>query len=233
MMTDEDRTALAGEYVLGTLSLADRRRVEAARADDIGLDREIIAWEARLGALSEQEAEATPSPELFERISAAIATTKSSGFGKPQATARPRINRGWAFGAGLLVVLGGMAGIAIDRTLRPATLSNSLVAVINRDVTEPALIVRVDLASGTVSVRPVATEKPENRDFELWYVAAKAAPKSLGVIDAKALTRREVKTEIANGAILAISVEPIGGSPTGAPTGPVIYSGKLIGDPDR
>jgi anti-sigma-K factor RskA len=28
-------------------------------------------------------------------------------------------------------------------------------------------------------------------------------------------------------AALAVSVEPPGGSPTGAPTGPVVYAGKL------
>ena len=32
---------------------------------------------------------------------------------------------------------------------------------------------------------------------------------------------------LANVPALAVSLEPAGGSPTGAPTGPVLYSGKI------
>jgi anti-sigma-K factor RskA len=63
-------------------------------------------------------------------------------------------------------------------------------------------------------------------------VGAGAAPRSLGLVtDASArLPVPAALRQGAEGGSLAVSVEPKGGSPTGAPTGPVIYSGKLVRD---
>jgi anti-sigma-K factor RskA len=106
------------------------------------------------------------------------------------------------------------------------------VAVVNRGGDMPALIVRIDLRQGVVRVRSVTAEAPPGRSLELWYIgASQAAPKSLGI-----LTRTPRPIAIpaalreggAEGASIAVSVEPVGGSPTGEVTGPVIYSGKLI-----
>lgn len=93
----------------------------------------------------------------------------------------------------------------------------------------PALIVSIDTASGTARVRPVAAEAPAGGSLELWYVGAGQAPKSLGLIgrDAQRLALPAGADSLAAGTF-AVSAEPAGGSPTGQPTGPVVYSGKLI-----
>ncbi|MCA9269818.1 MAG: anti-sigma factor, partial [Planctomycetales bacterium] len=91
----------------------------------------------------------------------------------------------------------------------------------------PALIVRVDMASGRVFVRPVSAETPAGKSLELWYIAAGAAPMSMGIVGAKpenlALPAGAVEK-----AKFAVTVEPAGGSPSGAPTGPIVYAGDLV-----
>ena len=67
--------------------------------------------------------------------------------------------------------------------------------------------------------------------LELWYVAAGQAPRSIGLLDrpeTRAALPAVARGGDITGATLAVSVEPPGGSTTGAPTGPVVYSGKLI-----
>lgn len=243
-MTDEERTILAGEYVLGTLSLAERRRVEHLRAGDDRLDAEIGMWEHRLGPLGAGTVEIAPPAGILERVLAEIgADPQSSGAragepafpGAPVPSARPSAAAPvWLAGIiALCLGLGGgyMARPLFDPAAVPAGDGGNYVAVVNRDAGLPALIVRVDLASGTVSVRPVAAEKPEGRDLELWYVAPGAQPRSLGVIDAEHRVTADLDLgSLAEDAVLAVSVEPAGGSATGAPTGPVVYSGQLIRD---
>jgi anti-sigma-K factor RskA len=230
-MTDEERIILAGEYVLGSLSLAERRRVERLRAGDDLLDAEIAAWESRLAPLADAVEEVAPPPGLLSRIEARIDAearpTPAAPAGRGPSPAAPV----WL--AGILALCLGLGGGYMARPLfdRSSEDGPSYVAVVNRDAGLPALIVRVDLAAGMVSVRPVAAERPEGRDLELWYVAPDAAPRSLGLVDAnRRLTAGIDPAEFAEDAVIAVSVEPVGGSSTGAPTGPVVYSGRLIRD---
>jgi anti-sigma-K factor RskA len=65
------------------------------------------------------------------------------------------------------------------------------------------------------------------RSLELWSVPAQGAPKSLGLVQATGNTTLVRATVLQNAAALAVSVEPAGGSPSGAPSGPVIAVGKL------
>ena len=71
-----------------------------------------------------------------------------------------------------------------------------------------------------------------NRVLELWSVPPQGAPRSLGLISASGATvvpRGKLPEALLKGgtAALAVSLEPPGGSPTGVPTGPVLYAGKL------
>jgi anti-sigma-K factor RskA len=229
-MTDDECTALAGEYVLGTLSAADRRRVERLRVDDARLDREIEAWEARLAPLS-QTLDEVPAPDgLLPLIEAELdreAVTVSIEDAPSRGHGRARL----AYAAGFVALMIGLGSGYYIRDVLPPPQGQSYIAVVNRDAGLPALIVKVDLAGRQVSVRPVSAEKPADNDLELWYVGPDAAPRSLGVIDvATPMTADLDRNGFAADGVLAVSVEPRGGSPTGAPTGPVVYSGQLIPD---
>jgi anti-sigma-K factor RskA len=66
-----------------------------------------------------------------------------------------------------------------------------------------------------------------DRALELWAVPPSGAPRSLGLIAGNAATVVRRDKLLDGTAALAVSLEPSGGSPTGAPTGPVLYVGKL------
>jgi anti-sigma-K factor RskA len=71
---------------------------------------------------------------------------------------------------------------------------------------------------------------PASRVFELWAIAKKpgSKPRALGVIPQNGnFQLAALPQDVGPGATLAISVEPPGGSPTGSPTGPVVFVGVL------
>ena len=139
----------------------------------------------------------------------------------------------WRMGAIAFATLAaGFAFFSIDRVImdwREAEMS--YVAVVNRGGDLPALIVRVDLARHSVFVRPVAMEGQEGKSLELWYIGQGKPPKSMGLVDNRMAP--EWKIPLPAGAhvekaTFAVTAEPEGGSPTHAPTGPIVYSGQLL-----
>ena len=110
---------------------------------------------------------------------------------------------------------------ATEAGATPGVVSSSFVASVSGDgqslVTRP--ILPVALAPG--------------KALELWAVPPNGAPRSLGLISANGSTvlKRDklalALLDASRTAALAVSVEPPGGSPTGAPTGPVVFAGKL------
>ena len=80
----------------------------------------------------------------------------------------------------------------------------------------------------SVVTRPLVNVNLEtNRALELWAVPGAGAPRSLGLISAQGATVVQRRRVLDGTAALAVSLEPPGGSPTGAPTGPILYVGKL------
>jgi anti-sigma-K factor RskA len=141
---------------------------------------------------------------------------------------RRSLNR-WRAGAiAASALAAGLAVFVVDRDLRRPAVQPSYVAVVNRGGDQPALIVRVDLASGAVFVRPVAAESPSGKSLELWYIGAGKAPKSMGVVNNDVIKMPLPAGLSLEKATFAVTIEPKGGSPTGDPTGPVVYSGQLI-----
>jgi anti-sigma-K factor RskA len=107
------------------------------------------------------------------------------------------------------------------------------VALLQKDANSPAFILTVDAATKNFTVRKVGAQSEPSKSYELWIVSDKLQrPRSLGVIGGNEFTARPVlsgyDTDIVSKATYAVSLEPEGGSPTGAPTGPVVFSGKLI-----
>lgn len=230
----DDPDGAAGEYVLGTLPAEERAAFARALERDAALRAAVAAWEGRLAPLAATVPAATPAPRVWAAIEARIEAGAGGGTvpsGVPGADRVIRLERGlrrWRIAAGLASALA--AGLALWIVVpHPATDSRQYLAVVDRGGTLPALIVRVDLDGRTVQVRSLAAETPPDRSLELWYVGAGAAPRSLGLVGGSTpLTLPAALRGVADGASLAVSVEPKGGSSTGAPTGPVIYSGRLI-----
>lgn len=107
------------------------------------------------------------------------------------------------------------------------------VAVLQRDGGSPAFVMTIDLATKSYTVRKAGSDAPAGRSYELWMVSDRfPQPRSLGVIGTTDFTTRPALTSMDNAtihsAIYAVTVEPEGGSPSGAPTSAPIFAGKLL-----
>lgn len=245
---DDDRDAdlEAAEYVLGTLDAHERSAFGDRLRHDTTMAFAVAGWEARLAGLGGRLDPVAPPQQIWERIERAISTAGPSGAATipfkvipgggrqaPDTNALKRSRNRWRTGALLSGTLAAALLVALaDRVLRtPATTpeeaGSTYVAAVNRGGDKPALIVRVDLKSGQVMVRPIAATTPAGHSLELWYIGDDKSPRSMGVVERDPM--RWTLPEGASGAAtFAISVEPKGGSKTGAPTGPVVYSGQLV-----
>jgi len=114
----------------------------------------------------------------------------------------------------------------------PSAKPAEFVAVLQKDDESPAFLLTFDLDKRMLTVRRVGAQQQAGKSYELWLVSDKyPAPRSLGVIGSGPYTVRQAASEydpvIINRATYAVSLEPEGGSPTGAPTGPVLYHARL------
>ena len=115
----------------------------------------------------------------------------------------------------------------------PAQLGARLVAVLQQEPTAPAFLLTVDPQSRTLVVRRVSATPEAGRSYELWLISSQfPAPKSLGVVGNDEFTQRPIpgNFDVATlrTASYAVSLEPAGGSPSGVPTGPVLFTGKIV-----
>lgn len=222
------------DYVLGTGTREERRLFEHDMAADAGLAAAVRAWEERLSPLAEAVEPVPPSPGLADTLDRAInahSAPNVRSFAIPPEILRLRRSRRiWrAATAGASAMAAGLfLALMLSRPV-PGEFPQGLVAVVNRSGELPALIVRVDQRSGTVQIRSVSADAPSAHSLELWSIAAGGQPRSLGLVGSGVTwmslpAGRSLDAQTT----LAVSVEPAGGSPRGSPTGPVVYSGKLV-----
>ena len=100
------------------------------------------------------------------------------------------------------------------------------------DKAQPVLLASFDPTHSRLTLRPVKLPAiAADKSLELWLLPpAGAAPRPLGLLTPAGLSvvlEGQDARDIA-AAALAVSLEPQGGSPTGLPTGPVLYSGAVL-----
>ncbi|MEP7181722.1 MAG: anti-sigma factor [Betaproteobacteria bacterium] len=229
-----DRTtrldALAAEYALGTLSLRARRRLAAIARTDATVAGAIADWDARLAPLAAAVPPVTPPPRVWSGIQQRLGLRQPSRQppGPTQWWASLGLWRGLTLAGFALAFALGVTLLA-PRTERP---EESIVVVLAGPDAKPALVATADRGGRYLTIKavlPVALDA--GRALELWALPEGRDPLSLGLIPANGVGR------VALGApagialqkvpALAVSLEPSGGSPTGKPTGPVLYSGSV------
>ena len=232
-MKDADEIdAMAAEYALGTLDPSERAAVAARRLREPALDAAIVAWELRLAPLAETIAPTPPPSGLFAEIEKRLDRSSTSVGEIIHLRRRLRNWRVAAIGCGALAACLAI-GLGIESLVR--TPAGEFVAVLQKDATSPAFLVKVDINTRLLTVRPVAAPREPGHSYELWLVNARlGAPKSLGLLDERAVSLHRASSidkSVIEDATYAVSLEPEGGSTTGAPTGPVLFTGKLIPSP--
>ncbi|UWQ22213.1 anti-sigma factor domain-containing protein [Jannaschia sp. W003] len=198
---------LAAERALGLLLPGEARRVEARMGAEPALRGAGARWERRLVALLEAMPEVAPPRALRRRA---------------RARALPPARGGWVRGGLLAALLGGGA-LAAAALLAPLPALDGPAAVLRGD----AVVMRARLdGRGGLHV-DLQGEAPPGRVLELWVIAEGAAPRSLGVVEPGAAVLKLAGIAVPPGAVLALSEEPPGGAPDGAPTGAVVASGTV------
>jgi anti-sigma-K factor RskA len=217
-----DRDLLAAEYVLGCLEGDEAQEAARLLASDAAFAQAVRAWEARLTPLASLAAPVGPPADLWTRIAAATAQDGATVVPlKPQGVLR-RPGFWQATTAASLALAASLAGFIVLRPPAPAR-----IAVLAPAAGGAPVVVAVADPDGALRLRPTGTiAVPSDRDLELWALAeGETRPRSLGVLPAAG---RQLVATLAPETQLLVSLEPKGGSPTGQPTGPVLYGGRLV-----
>lgn len=222
---DDDRHR-AAKYALGLMDGAQVRAFEARLADEPDLRAEYARWAENLAALSEDVGEVAPPTGAFARIEERLFAQS------------PRPKRGvlrW-FGLGAVLAL-GVAMLALwlgEAGGPPRAGAPDLVAELSAEDGALRLTAGYQREDGLLHLTRHAGMAPSGRAFELWLIEGEAAPVSLGVLPEAERALIVIPDDLGTrmrGATLAVSDEPQGGSPTGAPTGAVLAAAALVTSP--
>lgn len=226
---------LAADYVSGTLRGPARRRLEALLPAHPALRAAVHDWQDRLAPLTASIEPQTPPAAVWQHIEARIGSKTLAAPAVPRARWWQQLlvwqgASAFAFAAvlGMAVLLANPAGSGAPVIV---VLSAATPATGGTGGTVPASFVASISSDGRALVTRPLTQVAlqSDRALELWAVPPAGAPRSLGLISAAAPTVVRRGKLLDGTAALAVSLEPPGGSPTGAPTGPVLYVGKLGG----
>ncbi len=220
------REKLAAEYVLGTLKGGARRRFETWMLGDAALRRTTTEWQDRLMPLAELAAGTRPPERVWRGIERRLGLGRRSSawtFWRSDSIAVWRT----------LGMVSAAVAVVLAVVLRMQVLdapSIDFVATLNDDKAQAALVLTADSRHQALTVRmvgnaPVASDKT----LQLWVVPKNGKPRSLGLL----ADRGELKLTLpatatgADIALVAVSLEPKGGSPDpNGPTGPILYKGN-------
>lgn len=207
---------LAAAYVLGTLHGRPRTRFERLSAQSEAVRAAVYRWEDRLMPLLPSLTPMTPSKKVWARIARRIQVQ--------EAPARRRLAP-WQWAGAALLALSLLIGVSI-RLLNP---SQQLIAAVGQDVAHPLWQVSRSKDSSALTLRAlISIQAHPQSAYELWALLPNGKPPvSLGLLPRSGHIERSL-TLVQRGALLsatkvAVSLEPAGGSPTGSPTGPVLY----------
>jgi anti-sigma-K factor RskA len=231
-----DAPVLAGEYALGLLDGAELEEARARAAADPDFAREVARWRGRLAPLTDDTGEIVPPETTWNGIDRAIGGGKAAN---DNLALLHRSVRMWRSAAAVMSAVAAV--LALVLLLQPR------LSAIPGAPTEQAATPMVAMLGGDSGLKVVASWDPAARQLvlavpgemendpahshELWVIPAGGKPRSLGTMGRSKQMHMRLADALAEllrqGATIAISVEPRGGSPTGAPTGPVVASGTL------
>jgi len=226
---DEDIDELAGEYVLGTLSAGERRRVALSLPHEPELRAAVAAWEARLLPLAAMVQPAEPSPQVWARVEASLAAARRPA---PAPATRPWWER---LGVWRALAATGFAAAAfmavVPRLQAPVATPRYMVVLAAPNNMAPGWIVQVDSA-GALKLAPLGTTSvAPDKSLQLWTKGEGwTGPVSLGLVQpgkAVDISLAALPPLQAN-QLFEITLEPKSGSPIGRPTGPILYIGRAV-----
>jgi anti-sigma-K factor RskA len=211
---------LAAEYVLGTLAGGARRRFDALLPAHPALRHAVAAWESRLLPMALNAETVQPDARVWGAIESKL------GWAMP-AAAQPasawRLRFWQLFAAGATV-----AAVVLATVPRHEPVAAPMIVVLHATKGSETIVAGLSPDRTQLSIQPLQrVALTSDQSLELWALKKDGPPASLGVIAADKLTAINQKTLPKDTKGLAVSLEPLGGSKTGAPTGPVLFVGDL------
>lgn len=233
----DDRDAMAAEYALRLLTGEDLRKAEALAKGDAGFAAAVERWRGRLAPLNAETSEVAPPDSVWDRIDAAIGRRSASNDNV--AVLRRKLSL-WRTATGAMGALAASLVLFLAFEPRPPIAPPA-------QIRSPTSVPMVAMLGDKGAIKVVASWDPAARQLvlavpgeipadrsharELWVIPPGGKPRSLGTMPTDKHMHMRLADALADllqhGATIAISIEPPGGSPTGAPTGPVIASGAL------
>jgi len=236
-LTEERKNALASEYVLGTLHGRARIRFQRLLMQHRSLRHVLWQWESRLNSLGGGLAAVPPRPELWEKIQQQLgfntAELPANLVRIPQASATPQkeqpANNTWKWLTGAATAAALVLAIFLAMPQSPSERLSTQIAVVQGEKAQA--LWSIELGKNELVVTATVNFKAlPDQDYELWMIAADGRPPvSLGLLpkQGKLTLPRNAILDQVKIAALAVSQEPLGGSPNGQPT-KVLYTTEIV-----
>ena len=224
-----ERAATAAEYVIGTLTEAERAEIEHTLPRDFVLQQDVYNWQDKLLPMTRMLAPVEPSPDLWARIERSLENT-------------PRRNQAsserwwggltfWRFGA---VFASVVATVLALKLMTPATAPETTryVAVLQSPDNKDAGWIVEASVGGRLRLTPLGTTVvAPQKSLQFWTKAKNASgPSSLGLVAPDRVTEIDVARlpTLEREQLFELTLEPAGGSTIGRPTGPILYVGRTV-----
>jgi anti-sigma-K factor RskA len=222
------RERLAAEYVLGTMRGRARRRFEGLMHDDAALRRLVAQWRDRIEPMAEFVPAVAPRARVWRGIEQRL------GLQQPAPAWQFWRHGSLGFWRGLGVASSMAAALLLVTVMQQAPQQPAVsdIATLLDEQAKTALLVTADRERKLLTVRLVSTQPlGPDQALQLWAVPQQGKPRSLGVLGgdrqlALPLTAQAIGADVA---LLAVSLEPAGGSPNpDGPSGPILYKGGWV-----
>ncbi|MEC5160103.1 MULTISPECIES: anti-sigma factor [unclassified Janthinobacterium] len=221
------RQKLAAEYVLGTLKGGARRRFEGWMRQDADLRNLTVEWQQRIAPMAEFATPVAPPRQVWRAIEQRLGLRAAPAW----QFWRSESLRFWrSLGVASSAVAALLVVALVTTTLNAPEIN--YIATLNDEQARTALVLTADSRHGALDVRMLGgAAVADDKALQLWAVPKSGNPRSLGLLAAKggvrlALSERAIGADVA---LLAVSLEPRGGSPDpNGPSGPILYKGNWV-----
>jgi anti-sigma-K factor RskA len=238
------RQMLAAAYVLGTLRGAARRRFERLLQKDAALAKELRGWERRLSPLQRSFAPVAPREIVWAGIEQRINAARTVALPRARSVLEDRgplrFWRGWAVAASLATVVLGY-GLWLQLRQPPQVIEQVRTVQVLQPMPYVALLQPNAPAQWIVLVAPARRSLKvsasgaypidlNTQSLQIWVLDDAGQPHPMGLMpDGNTSVELPLPDmKMPQKPVIAVSVEPKGGSPTGLPTGPVVTTAPLL-----
>ena len=227
-----ERTALAAEYVIGSLPDTERVTFEQALVREFDLQREVYYWQDRLLPMTRVLPPVDPSAGLWPRIEKSLSARTAQSRVADAGISWWQGLTFWRFGAVAAALLAVFLGVRLLVPAATAPEGGRYYAVLQSPDRKDAGWIVEAAAGGKLRLVPLATTTvAPGKSLQFWTKPQGAnAPTSLGLVPPNRVTEIDIARlpAMEGEQLFELTLEPEGGSTIGRPTGPILYVGRAV-----